>query len=329
LPQLRAEPRPGKSSPPQLRTVSPLPSAPSVRWVWPVSPWVAVMAPLIPRCGLGLDNVLSAEIVLADDRLVTTDDSENPELFWALRGGGGNFGVVTSMRIRLHPMCTLLSALILFPWSEAEGVLRGYAEAVASATDELAVIAGVLSAPDGDPVLFLVPTCSGEPKQGEETFAGLNASRYATVNAGHPMAYGDMLRMFDAHVVNGRHYAVQTRWLPKLTPESISTLVSAGNTRTSPFSVVALHHFHGAATRVPLSATAFGLRREHFLVEVIAAWEPGPNDNGGVHQQWARTVSHAFATQTLPGGYANLLGPDEHEQIASAYGGNLGRLQRA
>jgi FAD/FMN-containing dehydrogenase len=285
--------------------------------------------PLTPRYGLGLDNLLSAQVVLADGRLVTADDSENPDLFWALRGGGGNFGVVTSMRIRLHPIRTLLSGLILFPWSEAEWVLRGYAEALASAPDELAVIAGVLSAPDGSPVVFLAPTWSGETKQGEGIVARLKRLGTPLLAQVSPMAYGDMLRMFDAHVVNGRHYAVQTRWLPKLTLDSISTLISAGNTRTSPFTAIALHHFHGAATRVPLSTTAFGLRQAHFLVEVIAAWEPSTDDNSAVHQQWARTVSRALATEALPGGYANLLGPDEHEQIASAYGGNLSRLQRA
>src|SRR5271165_2434011 len=107
--------------------------------------------PLTSRYGLALDNLLGAEVVLADGRLVYCDDRENPELFWALRGGGGNFGAVTAMRVRLHPVRQVLGGMILFPWSEAESVLRGYAKAIADAPDELSVLAVLLSAPDGSP----------------------------------------------------------------------------------------------------------------------------------------------------------------------------------
>ncbi len=90
-----------------------------------------------------------------------------------------------------------------------------------------------------------------------------------------------------------------------------------------------LHDFRGAATRVPLAATAFGLRKEHFIVEILAIWEPAAGDDGHAHQQWARTVSDNLAPYALPGGYPNMLGPEEHEQTAQAYGSNLRRLQRA
>src|ERR1700733_655365 len=113
--------------------------------------------PLSPRYGLALDNLLEAEIVLADGRCIVTNSSEDPDLYWALRGGGGNFGVVTAMRVRLHPARELLAGLILFPWSEAETTLNRYAELTVSAPDELAVTVGVLSAPDGTPMLFFAP----------------------------------------------------------------------------------------------------------------------------------------------------------------------------
>jgi len=114
--------------------------------------------PVSGRYGLAVDNLLSAEVVLADGKSVVADESENPDLFWALRGGGGNFGVVTSMRIRLHPLQSVLGGLILFPWSDAELLLRAYAEFVTSAPDNLTVMAGALMAPDGKPALFLAPT---------------------------------------------------------------------------------------------------------------------------------------------------------------------------
>jgi FAD/FMN-containing dehydrogenase len=283
--------------------------------------------PLSPRHGLALDNLLGAEIILADGRRLTVDGLEHPELFWALRGGGGNFGVVTSMRVRLHPIRELLAGLILFPWSEAPSVLRGYAEAAAGAPDELAVISGVLSGPDGGPVLFLAPTWSGNPAHGEQVMAELQRLGTPLTTRIGPMSHGDMLGMYDAHVVIGRHYALQTRWLAALTPDVIAALIAAGTARTSPFSAIALHHFHGAATRVPLKSTAFGLRREHFLVEMIAAWEPKAGDDGANHRQWARTLSRVLAPAALPGGYPNLLGPGDRDQIAFAYGSNATRLR--
>ena len=282
--------------------------------------------PLTSRYGLALDNLLEAKVVLADGQVIVANGLENAELFWALRGGGGNFGVVVSMSVRLHPIGKLLAGLILFPWSEAESVLRGYAEKVASAPDELAVMVGMLSGPDGEPVLFLAPTWSGEPSEGEQIIAGLQTLGTPMLVHIGPMSCSDLLTMYDAHVVNGRHYAVKTRWISAMTPEVISKLIAAGSNRTSPFTVIALHHFHGAATRVPLDATAFGLRREHFLVEIIAAWEPG--DNIAIHRQWAQNLSRALAPAALPGGYPNLLGPEEVDRIALAYGDNIGRLQQ-
>jgi FAD/FMN-containing dehydrogenase len=285
--------------------------------------------PLTSRYGLALDNLLGAEVVLANGQLVTADASENADLFWALRGGGGNFGVVTSMRVRLHRTPGLLAGVILFPWSEAEPVLCGYAKAIVTAADELGVIVGVLSGPNGGPVLFLAPTWSGEPSEGERIIAELQGLGRPLLVMTCPIAYSDLLGMYDAHVVNGRHYAVQTRWVSALTPEVISTLIAWGINRTSPFTAIALHHFHGAATRVPVDATAFGLRREHFLVEAIAAWEPGAQVDSTTHRQWAQNLSQALAPVALAGGYPNLLGPEERDRIVLGYGGNIVRLRDA
>jgi hypothetical protein len=142
------------------------------------------------------------------------------------------------------------------------------------------------------------------------------------------MTYRDWLGMFAAAAPVGRHYAAQTRSLAQLTPKAISLLAAGGAQRTSAFSVIILQHFRRVATRVPLAATAFGLRNEHCMVEIIAAWEPVPDADSSVHLQWAQTLSDTLAPHALPGGYPNILGPDDHEQTAQAYGNNLGRLQR-
>jgi hypothetical protein len=114
--------------------------------------------------------------------------------------------------------------------------------------------------------------------------------------------------------------------LPGFTPEIIDALVEAGRTRTSPQSLLPVHHCHGASTRIRSDETAFANRREHFMVEIVAGWPPG---DGSAHRAWADAVSAALAPHALPGGYPNLLGPDDHEQIADAYGDNAIRLLAA
>jgi FAD/FMN-containing dehydrogenase len=284
--------------------------------------------PLISRYGLASDNLLAAEVVLADGRLVHCDDHNNPDLFWAIRGGGGNFGVITSMRVQLHAIRQVLAGIMLFPWSQAESVLRGYAESVADAPDELELVTGVLPAPDGSPLVFLAPMWSGDGERGEELIDKLRQVGAPVMDKVGPITYVDWLDMFAAGAPVGRHYAAQTRWLARLTPEAISTLIAGGQQRSSPFSAIIVHDFRGAATRVPVAATAFGLRKEHYLIEIIAAWEPTAEDDGENHREWARTLSANLAPHALPGGYPNLLGPKDHEQIPHAYGANGVRLQQ-
>jgi FAD/FMN-containing dehydrogenase len=284
---------------------------------------------LSARYGLALDNMVGADIVLGDGRCSATDAVRHQELFWALRGGGGNFGVVTELRIRLHPISKVLAGLILFPWEQAPSVLRNYPAVVSSAPDELGVLAGVLSAPDGNPVVFLAALWSGDCAVGTPIMTELQQLGTPILTQVGPKSYGEMLSMFDAQIVNGRHYTMKTRWLAELTPQVIEKLVAAGSDRTSPLSMIILHHCRGAATRVPPTATAFGLRQEHFMVEVIAAWEAGANENGASHRQWTHTLWQNLALEALPGGYANLLGPDDRDQIRLAHGANIVRLREA
>ncbi|MET1026576.1 MAG: FAD-binding oxidoreductase [Dongiaceae bacterium] len=285
--------------------------------------------PLIASHGLALDSLVGAEVILADERRVVANASENPDLFWAIRGGGGNFGIIASMQVRLYPLRELLAGTIIFPLSEAKAVLAGYAKMMsASAFDTLSVVIGIFPGPEGHPVLMLAPAWTGDRAQGEEVITSLQQLGTPIYAQFGPMTYGDMIGSFDARVVDGHHHALQTRSVPKLSLEVISAIVGAGSNRTSPLSAIVLQHFRGACTRVPLEATAFGLRQEHVMVEIIAAWEPGATHNGAEHKQWARNLSEALAPLALPGGYPNILGPGDVDQIAHAYGSNLQKLQR-
>jgi len=153
---------------------------------------------LTPRYGLALDNLLSAEVVLADGRLVNCDNYNNPDLFWAIRGGGGNFGVITTMRVRRHRIRQVLAGMMLFPWSQAESALGGHAESIAEAPDELSILAGVLPGPDGSPLVFLAPMWSGEGKQGEELIARLRQLGTPVIDRVGTNTYLDWLGMFGA-----------------------------------------------------------------------------------------------------------------------------------
>jgi hypothetical protein len=281
--------------------------------------------PLMANVGLALDNLIGADIVLADGQLVTADATNEPDLFWALRGGGGNFGVVTSLRIQLHPIAEVIAGLIFFPWSQAEDIWHGYVDLIADAPDELTVQTGVLTGPDGNPTLYMAPVWSGQDlADGQKWMDRLQQLGTPLMAQLAPMPYSALLGLFDAQIANGRHYEIRTRPLPALSTGAVAALLKAGEAKTSPTAGIVLHHLRGAGTRVPEGDTAFGLRREHFTVEIVAAWEPG--EDAVLHRGWAAETSADLEPFALPGGYPNLLGPDDTEQIAEAYGENAARL---
>jgi hypothetical protein len=230
------------------------------------------------------------------------------------------------MRVRLHPLKQLIGGLIVFPWSQAAAVWRGLGELLLTAPDELTVQSGLLPGPDGNPTVYLAPAWSGDLRSGERAVDALVKLGTPLTTQVAPMTCGEMLGLFDAYVARGLRWAIRTRTVAGYTPEVIDALIEAGRTRTSSRSVIAIHHFHGASTRVATGETAFANRRQHFVVEIVAGWEPG---DGGAHRTWADAVSAALAPHALPGGYPNLLGPDDHEQIANAYGDNGMRLGAA
>lgn len=275
--------------------------------------------PFNGRFGLAADNVLAAEVVRADGRIVRAD----PELLWALRGGGGNFGVVTSVEVALHPVAEVLAGSFTFSWEQAEQVLRGYGDLLQRAPDALTSTLTLLSGPDGSPVIAISPTWSGAPADGAavlDEFAGLGTPLTAAVNRMSPLA---KLREFDGAFPDGAHYAIRTRNIAAFTPGVVSALIEAYTARTSPGAFINIHHFHGAATRTAVESGAFGLRRDHFMVEFV---QTGVPDTASLPGDWPRTASTMLSPHALPGGYPNLLGPDDKHQAAAAYGPHAARL---
>jgi len=281
--------------------------------------------PLMTRFGLASDNLISAQLVLADGTVVWCDATHNRDLFWAVKGGGGNFGVVTSMGLRLHRVGEVLSGSIVFPWGDAPRVLERFSWLMQAAPDELAGAAILSLGPGGNPVVVVSPTWSGHPEHGRRIVSEIESFGTPIVSKVGPMAAADLLTLTDGKLVSGRGYQVATRWLPDLSADIVSTLIAAYDNRTSPSSVIILHHFHGAGTRIPPEDTAFGMRQPHFTALIYGAWEPADVD-GTNHRHWTHNLSSKLSGWALPGGYANLLDDDAREQIGSAFGPNGQRL---
>jgi len=283
--------------------------------------------PLIGRFGLSLDNLLAAQVVLADGRVVVADDANEEELFWAVRGGGGNFGVVTAMRHRLHNVASVRTGMLVYPFSEAKAVLRRCADIAASSPEDLTVQIGCAGGPDGKPVAMILPTWCGPRAEGEAQVAPF--LKLGTLLAGNleAMSYGTSLTLFDPYIVNRQRVFMETCWLPALDSASIDVFVEAMENAASPGCAVFTHEFRGAAWRVPAEATAFGLRRDHVLVEIVATFvDRSDKEEEQRHRQWARATRQAFSPIALPGGYPNFLAGDDSDRVAKSYGPNAGRL---
>jgi hypothetical protein len=282
--------------------------------------------PLLGNFGLVADNLLSAQVVTADGRLVTASATEHTDLFWGLRGGGGNFGVVVSLEYRLHPITKVLSGLLLYPLDQAREVLRYYDEFIKTAPDELTIQPGFIQMPDGMPVLFLSPTYSGSLEEGERVLKPLRTFGKPLADQIQPVSYDVLITALNPLVPKGRHYFAQTQSLDGLRAETIDVLVEYARQFSSPFSIISVHHFHGAASRVAVSETAFALRQDHLMVEMVASWESQSRESDQRHMQWAQSGSRSLAPYALQGGYVNLLDEGEQERIPLAFGPNYERL---
>ncbi|MEU0145993.1 FAD-binding oxidoreductase [Streptomyces sp. NPDC006288] len=292
--------------------------------------------PLLGQFGLAADNLLGAEVVLADGSRVDTDAEHHPDLFWALRGGGGNFGVVTSARIRLHPVPNVVSGTILYPIGRSAEILADLGGILQDSPDELTVDVGFLPGPDGKPTVYVAPTWSGDLQVGNaengpvRALAGLGTPVMAEVG---PVARSATLAATDAMFPFGRMGAIRTRTVQSIPGPAATVLDRAAQEFTSPFSAIVWHQFHGAATRPPLGSTAFGRREPHLMVELISMWEGGERkddarggNGGSTHLRWLEELHAALEPFSLPGGYVNFLGPETPDQVARSYGPNTERL---
>jgi FAD/FMN-containing dehydrogenase len=278
---------------------------------------------LMGKYGLTIDNLLAVDLVTADGLMLTASATEHPELFWGLRGGGGNFGIVTAFDFQLHPVGPVLSGRVVYPLSRAREVLRFYRQYTSGVPDELTAYASLLTTPDGKPAIAITLCYCGPLDAGERLVEPVRKFGSPLVDLIRPKSYLKLVMQADAGAPPGRHYYEKASTLKYLSDEAIDTIVDYGAACTSPSSLILIQHVHGAASRVSPTATAFALREESYVVSMLAAWDGG---EAARHSAWARACWRALSPLASSGVYVNFLGNEGEEQVRAAYGVNYERL---
>lgn len=281
---------------------------------------------LMSRCGLVCDNTLSYDIVLATGELIRVSASEHPDLFWALKGGGGNFGVVTSITYRMYPISTVISGMVLHPLAQARKVIEFYRDFVMSGLpDELTLYAAALCTPDGHPVIALIPSwCGDDLAQGERVLDPLRKFGSPLVDMISRMPYTAMQQMLDPAAPFGLRSYWKSRFLRELPDAAIDTFVQHAEKSTSPRSLAILEHAHGAVSRVRPDATAFPSRSDGFDLVLINLWNEAAED--ARHIDWTRTFYAAMQPWSAGTVYVNAMDQDDAARVSEAYAQNLARL---
>jgi FAD/FMN-containing dehydrogenase len=284
---------------------------------------------LMAKHGLASDNLLVVELVTADGKVLDVDEASHPDLFWALRGGGGNFGVATSFTYRLHPLGTIVGGLIAHPLEAAPDMLRFYRDAVADASDDLSVFAGLVHAPDGSGAKLsaMVVFHAGDPDEAERDLEPFRAWGAPLVVEVGPMPYPVMNTILDEGFPTGSLNYWLSSFTSGLSDDLIEVAVSRFATAPSPMMAILFEHFHGAVTRIGVTETAVPHRDEGWNLLMPSIWTDPADTEANV--AWTRETFAALRPHFGTGRrWLNYLGDDQAEDaIRAAYGPNYDRLR--
>lgn len=289
---------------------------------------------LTRKYGMTIDNLLSADIVTADGALHVVSASNEPDLFWAIRGGGGNFGVVSSFEVALHPVGPLVhSGLVVYPGAQAREVLRAWRDFTESAPDELSVWAVLRKAPPlpflpadvhGTDVVVLAAVYAGDVGAGARATAPLAKLGKPIATVLQPQPYEAFQQAFDPLLTPGARNYWKTSDFDELEDDALDVFVDAARAIPGPECEVFIAQLGGAMGRVPRDATAYAGRDAQYVMNVHGRWR-SPNDDQTI-RTWARKMFEQTAPFATGGGYVNFLTEDESARVASAYGPNYERL---
>lgn len=289
------------------------------------------------KLGLTIDNLLSADVVLANGDLVHANDKENPDLFWAVRGGGGNFGVVTSFEFRLHPVGPeVLSGLIVHPFSKAKELFEGYRRVVKSAPEELTVWVVLRKAPPlpflapevhGTDVLVFALCYNGDMEKGRKAVAPLQALGKPIADVVGPHPFAGWQTAFDPLLAPGARNYWKSHDFTELGDATIQVVLDYAGRLPSPDCEIFIGHLGGAINKVPVSATAYPHRDIDFVMNVHTRWNDAAQDQKCI--TWARQLYDAAAPHATGGVYVNFMPEDEAQRVKTgAYGPNFERLAK-
>jgi hypothetical protein len=279
---------------------------------------------LTGKHGLTIDNLLSTDVVLADGRLVHTSANEDPDLFWALRGAGANFGIVTSFEYQLHPVTTVLGGMVIHPFERVRDVLRFYREFSTGQPDELTTYAGILTAPDGALVVALVVCYAGDLAQGERVLAPLRRFGLPLADLIQPMPYPAQQAIIGQSFPDGRLNYWKSGLTNTISDAAIEIIADYAAGVPSPHTAIVFADCHGAYSRVPSTATAYYHRDQQYDLVILSSWtDPTASDR---NIGWTRELFAAVEPHLSRGVYVNDLGDEGQERVRQAYGGNYERL---
>lgn len=280
---------------------------------------------LVRKYGLTIDHLLSAEVVTADGRVLVASPTQHADLFWAIRGGGGNFGIVTSFHFQLRPLGLILGGAVFYDGADAETVLRGYLDYAPTAPDELTTMAFTMTAPpapfipehmQGKLVVAVMLAYAGDPEKGQEVVAPLRslATPVADVIAGMP--YSVLFEFTKEGGIKGANHAVRTLFSNRLDDGAVAAIVEHSRAMVSPHAMAQIRTLGGAMSRVPDDETAFSHRDKQFMLTFFSSWlDPAEAETNHrwIHSFWEDVERYA------DGAYVNFLAEDGSERIREAY----------
>ncbi len=289
---------------------------------------------LTRKFGMTIDNLISADVVTAKGELLRASEKDNPDLFWAIRGGGGNFGIVTNFEFKLHPVGPqVLSGLVIHPFADAKNILTKYQPILANAPDELTCWAVMRKAPPlpfipaawhGKEVLILAMIWSGDMADGEKAMAELRGLGKPIVDVVSPHPFVGWQAAFDPLLTPGARNYWKSHDFERLDGAFLDKLIDAVKTLPGPECEIFIAHIGGAMSRVPAGDTAYPYRKAHFIMNVHTRWREASEDRGCIG--WARELFQAAAPYALGSAYVNFMPDDESDRIEMVYGSNFKRL---
>lgn len=284
---------------------------------------------LMPKFGMALDNLRSVDLVLADGQVVRANKQEHPDLFWAVRGGGGNFGVATSLEYEVHPVGPIvIGGLAAWPAAMAKDVLKLFRDLAAKATDDVMLVAALLTAPDGKTkVAAMAMGHFGSRADGENAIAPIKAFKPILDELG-PIPYTALNGLLDGAFPPGAFNYWKTHFLNQLTDEAMDAMIEMAAHCPTPMGQIVIEHFHGAATRVPVGDTAYSLRSSGFNIAIISEWLDRAHDDACLG--WGKKTFSALQPFAGSQRYINYLNHDDSldAALAAVYGPNLPRLRQ-